>query len=228
MRQVRLGDHVLRDQRFETDDKGAVQILLADGSSFTVGPRSSLVIDSFVYDPAKGSARLAASASRGILRFVGGAASKAKGGVSITTPVGTAGIRGAVVDMLIGDRLRVDLVYGDRIDWTGNDGYSGNLSQAGTSMVVGTDGRATYPGDLPALSPGTVPDSPNPPMGDAGGLDGNPSGLAGFSGAPMAMDPADRSRTPEQAGGGSTPDSDELTLAATYGDIAAVPEPEPE
>src|SRR5690606_32703462 len=35
-RQVRLGDHVLRNQRFVTDAHGVVQVLLADGSSFTI------------------------------------------------------------------------------------------------------------------------------------------------------------------------------------------------
>src|SRR5690606_9781597 len=203
MRQVKLGDHVLRDQRFETDDRGAVQILLADGSSFTVGPRSSLVIDRFVYDPGKGTAKLAASASRGILRFVGGAASKARDGVSITTPVGTAGIRGAVVDVQLGDPVRFDLVYGDSIEWIGNDGQSGNLSQAGTSMMIGADGPVSYGDNLPPLSPGQVTDSSNRPLPGTSPLDDNPSGLAGFSGAPMATDPNDRTGLPDDVGGSS-------------------------
>ena len=100
-RQVRLGDHVLRNQHYQTDAHGVVQVLLADGSSFTIGPRSSLTIDDFVYDPDRGTARVAASASRGVLRFIGGAASKPGGSASLKTPVGVAGIRGAIVDFIL-------------------------------------------------------------------------------------------------------------------------------
>ena len=46
----------------------------------------------------------------------------------LQTTVGTAGIRGAVVDVQLGDPVRFDLVYGDSIEWIGNDGQSGNLS----------------------------------------------------------------------------------------------------
>ena len=53
---ISLGDPVVRDQRIETGPEGLVQILLADGTSFTVGPNSSIVIDSFVYDPEKQTA----------------------------------------------------------------------------------------------------------------------------------------------------------------------------
>lgn len=150
---IAIGDEVIRNQVIETDDGGLVQILLADGTAFTVGPNSSLTIDSFVYDPAAGTAKVSASLSKGFMRFIGGRTSKTEGGATIDTPIGTAGIRGAVVDIdlgAIGQRLgkarsrkdkrtgnppHVSLVFGKEVTLTAN-GRSNRLFQAGYSVVV--------------------------------------------------------------------------------------------
>ena len=59
---VFLGDQIIHNQKIVTDAHGLLQILLADGTSFTVGPNSTLTIDSFVYDPDKGTAKEALDA----------------------------------------------------------------------------------------------------------------------------------------------------------------------
>lgn len=143
-RLVSLGDPVIRNHRIETSGAGLVQILLADGTSFTVGPNSSVVIDSFVYDPEKNTASLAATMTKGALRFIGGRASKASGDVKINTPIGTAGIRGAVVDINLGGQApdgqtlppHLTLVYGNEVQLTGN-GAPQRLFQQGFSIVAG-------------------------------------------------------------------------------------------
>jgi hypothetical protein len=71
-------------------------VLLLDGSTFTVGPGSSLVIDKFVYNPKSGTGTLAASFSKGALRFVGGKLSKNEPGVKIKTPAGALTVRGGI------------------------------------------------------------------------------------------------------------------------------------
>ena len=45
-----------------TDARGQTQVLFLDQSALTVGPNSQLVIDEFVYDPARGAAVIAAIA----------------------------------------------------------------------------------------------------------------------------------------------------------------------
>lgn len=143
-RLVSLGDPVIRNHRIETSAAGLVQILLADGTSFTVGPNSSVVIDSFVYEPEKNTASLAATMTKGALRFIGGRASKASGNVKINTPIGTAGIRGAVVDINLGGQTpdgqtlppHLTLVYGNEVQLTGN-GAPQRLFQQGFSIVAG-------------------------------------------------------------------------------------------
>lgn len=153
---VALGDEVIHNQVIDTDDRGLVQILLADGTAFTVGPNSSLTIDSFVYDPAAGTAKVSASLSKGFMRFIGGRTSKTAGGATVRTPIGTAGIRGAVVDIdlgAIGQRLgkarsrkdrnagqggnppHVSLIFGNEVILTAN-GASNRLFRPGYSVVV--------------------------------------------------------------------------------------------
>src|SRR3989337_2451053 len=73
---LNIGKAVLYNERIDTSSSGVVQVLLLDGSTFTVGPGSSLVIDQFVYNPASGKSALVASFSTGALRFVGGKLSK--------------------------------------------------------------------------------------------------------------------------------------------------------
>lgn len=146
-RLISLGDPVIRNHRIETSGEGLVQILLADGTSFTVGPNSSVVIDSFVYDPEKNTASLAATMTKGALRFIGGKASKASGSVKIDTPIGTAGIRGAVVDINLNGQTsdgqplppHMTLVYGKEVQLTGN-GQPQRLFRQGFSIVAG-DGQ---------------------------------------------------------------------------------------
>lgn len=101
-RTIAIGDAVIHNQVINTSGEGLVQILLADGTAFTVGPNSRLTIDSFVYDPEAGTAKVSASLSKGFMRFIGGKTSKTDGGATINTPIGTAGIRGAVVDIDLG------------------------------------------------------------------------------------------------------------------------------
>lgn len=146
-RLISLGDPVIRNHRIETSGEGLVQILLADGTSFTVGPNSSVVIDNFVYDPNKNTASLAATMTKGALRFIGGKASKASGNVKIDTPIGTAGIRGAVVDINLNGQTsdgqplppHMTLVYGKEVELTGN-GSPQRLFRQGFSIVAG-DGQ---------------------------------------------------------------------------------------
>jgi hypothetical protein len=48
--QLNIGKSIFFDERIKTTDSGLVQVLLADGSTFTVGPDSDLVINKFVHN----------------------------------------------------------------------------------------------------------------------------------------------------------------------------------
>ena len=97
-RVITLGTNVVFNEEISTDEAGLVQILLLDGTTFTVGPNSQLTIDEFVYDPGSGDARVVATLTKGVFRFVGARTSQKEGGATVRTPVGTIGIRGGVAN----------------------------------------------------------------------------------------------------------------------------------
>jgi hypothetical protein len=63
-----------------------------DQTNLSVGPKSSVRLDKFVYDPNKGSGSVVIDATRGSFRFVAG--SQDKRAYKVKTPYGTLGIRG--------------------------------------------------------------------------------------------------------------------------------------
>jgi hypothetical protein len=95
MRTIAIGASITHKERIKTTDKGSVQILFVDKTSMTIGPNSDLTIDEYVYDPAAGSGKLAATLGKGALRFVGGQISHT-GDAEIKTASATIGIRGGV------------------------------------------------------------------------------------------------------------------------------------
>jgi hypothetical protein len=141
---ISLGDSVVFNQRIQTGGSGLVQVLLADGTTFMVGPNSDLVIDSFVYDPNAGTAQVTASFTKGVLRFIGGQTSKTEGGVTINTPVGTMGIRGAMVDIVLdppeGTPPHVDMLFGNEVTLEQGEQLLGRLYASGYSLALGDGG----------------------------------------------------------------------------------------
>lgn len=112
-RVLALGADVLQRERVDTDANGTAQISLADRSTMNIGRNASVVIDRFVYDNARGAGEMAASLTRGALRFVGGQISHTSG-AAIRTPAATIGVRGGVVTVVaMGDgSVRVISHYG--------------------------------------------------------------------------------------------------------------------
>ena len=100
--QLNIGKSIFYNERINTTASGLVQVLLIDGSTFTVGPGSDLVIDKFIYDPAKGTGQISASFSKGVMRFVGGKLSKNEPGVKVNTPAGALTVRGGIFTLKLG------------------------------------------------------------------------------------------------------------------------------
>ncbi len=141
--QVNLGKSIFFNERINTTSAGLVQVLLVDGSTFTVGPGSDLVIDKFVYDPNKGKGEVVASFGKGVMRFVGGKISKNDGGVTVNTPEGALSIRGGmfqgkidksgtVFSFLFGEYLKL----GDQKIFT--PGYSFYFTRGGGATIEPT------------------------------------------------------------------------------------------
>ena len=149
--QLNIGKSIFFNERINTTTSGVVQVLLVDGSTFTVGPDSDLVIDKFVYDPKKRTGQIAASFSKGVMRFVGGKISKNEDAVTVKTPAGALAIRGCIVQ---GTPYKMSFLFGERMFWRGNNGQTANIFHVGYTLDLtgGTPNvRPTTTADINAV-----------------------------------------------------------------------------
>lgn len=180
-----LGKNVVFNERIKTSRGGLVQLLFLDGSAFTVGENSELVIDKYIYDPNKKTGKIAVNVVKGVFRFVGGRLSKAKGGVTIKTSTATIGIRGGVMTGDVGPRgtgSTFSFLFGDEmVVGTGCSGSElsscTNIKRAfrnGNTIVVGPNGslslRPTNQQDV-----GTVTVALSGTAGKSGGAPASPT-----------------------------------------------------
>lgn len=92
--QVRTGD------LFVSGAQSQLQILLRDRSIFTVGANARVTIDRFVIDTDRSAGGASASVARGAFRFVSGRSGPRAG--AVRTPVASIGVRGTVVETVVG------------------------------------------------------------------------------------------------------------------------------
>jgi hypothetical protein len=86
------GADVYSRETVRTGDSGQADLRFLDNSNLNVGPKSTVRLDKFVYDPNKSAGTVAVQATRGSFRFVTG--SQGGGSYQIKTPYGTLGVRG--------------------------------------------------------------------------------------------------------------------------------------
>ena len=138
---LKIGKSVFYNERITTSGSGVVQVLLVDGSTFTVGPDSNLTIDKFVYNPRTGTGELAATFSKGALRFVGGKLSKTEPGVKVKTPAGELTVRGGIFQGIVrnANQAVFAFVFGDYLALR-RGGRRYTLRQNGNLFAIGRPG----------------------------------------------------------------------------------------
>jgi hypothetical protein len=85
------GGDVYSQETLRTGESGQADLQFKDNSNLSVGSKSSVRLDKFVYDPNKSKGAVAIQATRGTFRFVTGSQG---GSYQIKSPYGTLGIRG--------------------------------------------------------------------------------------------------------------------------------------
>ena len=89
-RSLSVGSDVFAHEHIRTSDASTAQLLFLDKTSVSIGPRADLVLDSFVYNPNRGTGRVVLNAVQGAFRFITG--SQNPRDYTIRTPVATIGI----------------------------------------------------------------------------------------------------------------------------------------
>jgi trimeric autotransporter adhesin len=171
-RRLVIGQDVVFNERITTSAAGQTQLLFVDQSAMTVGPNSDLTIDQFVYDPQSGTGKLAMSATRGVLRYVGGKLSKQDNAVTLRTSTATLAVRGGafIADIQSNGTTEAVFVFGNGLTVSAVNGQTDTIRRPGFQVIVTTGG-----------SSGPIPVSPQQLAQLLAQLDGRQGGTGGAS-----------------------------------------------
>jgi hypothetical protein len=95
-RALSAGSEIFSNEVVRTGEESLAQLLFLDETSLSVGARSEVKLDRFVYNPDRKTGNVVLEASRGAFRFVSG--SQNPSNYTIKTPLATIGVRGTIVD----------------------------------------------------------------------------------------------------------------------------------
>lgn len=155
---LELGDQVFQGDILESGPQGNVGILLADETTFAMGPEGRMVLDEMIYDPATQQGSVSMSVLQGVFTFVSGQVAKTDpDAMTLDTPVATIGIRGTQVglDIRDGENLNVHLME-ERFGFVGevvvvNDAGVQVLNDANAFTSVASFDSAPSPFEIVAL-----------------------------------------------------------------------------
>lgn len=89
------GAEVQQSDAIETGSDGVVGLTLRDNTTLSVGPRTTVALDEFAFEPVAGDLKLVTSLARGTMMMTSGTIAKlAPEKVSVVTKSGTIGVRG--------------------------------------------------------------------------------------------------------------------------------------
>jgi hypothetical protein len=157
MRKLAVGNKVFFEDEIITGDGVRAQILLRDGTTFSIGEGARLILDEFVFDPRTNEGGVGVVIKKGAFRFVSGKIAKANprnmrvlaGNTAIavrgTEVIGTVG-SGAESVILISGQVDLVSIGGDCVA-SGSGGASGDM------FGIGTDGGLEFNADVVAAPP---------------------------------------------------------------------------
>ena len=165
---VRVSDELVQDERVQTMQQSAVQLMFLDGSEMHLDESSDLVLTRYVFDPDTQTSNALLKLGAGVFRFVSGG--KKDEGVLLQTPAATIGIRGTdiIVTVSVTGATKVSVLEGKiSLQPTGTG--------AGTTVTAGQVGSVANPNADASVSEGG-------PAGSSGSADAGQSGGSSSSG----------------------------------------------
>jgi hypothetical protein len=96
--QLASGSSVHSNELIRSGDAALAELVLADQTKLSVGPKSEVRLDKFVYDPSRGTGAVVIDATRGAYRFITGVQDHRN--YEIRTPYATLGVRGTTLEII--------------------------------------------------------------------------------------------------------------------------------
>lgn len=120
------------------------ELVLEDETKLAVGPKSQVVLDSFIYDPNESDGEVIINGAKGAFRFVTG--KSAKSAYTIKTPASTTGLRGTTFDGFVDDEGEVvRLLLDGEIDVCNSVCTCKRLNRAGYFLHIRRNGILSDP-----------------------------------------------------------------------------------
>ena len=137
------GDKIFLDDEIRTSKDGRIQILLMDETTFSMGSSSTIVVDTFLYDPSDQSGSISANIKKGVFRFISGnIAKKTPENMKVTAGNAVISIRGTDVIGTVENGISTIVLLSGLIDMTSTSVGCGG----GTSSSAGCQSSLVRPG----------------------------------------------------------------------------------
>lgn len=134
---LNVGSRVFQNEVVTTGAESLAQLMFLDETTLSIGPKSQVKLDKFVFNPSKDAGSVVFSATKGAFRFITG--SQDPRHYEIKTPVATIGVRGTIVDCFIVAGGLVCIVE------EGSAVIGGHTVPAGQAIFIANNGDVTGP-----------------------------------------------------------------------------------
>lgn len=183
-RPLAVGNPVFQNDRISTGANSVAQLMFTDQTTLSVGPRSQVTLDRYVFDPNQSAGDVAVSFTTGAMRFITG--SQAPQNYQVRTPVASIGVRGTIVDLLMLDGRMFGILDEGRVIFTLPGGQTLELNRPGAAIEFFSNGTTSRPFTWRGSYESSLGGATYP-------LFGNPFGdFPWFEGANDADDPTNR------------------------------------
>jgi hypothetical protein len=142
-RNLTVGLPVFSNEQITTGANSVAQLLFSDQTTLSIGQRSQVTLDRFVYDPNTSSGDVAVSLGSGAVRFITG--SQNPNNYQVRTPVATIGVRGTIIDLLMINGRMFGILDEGAVIFTLLNGETIELNRPGTAIEFFSDGTVSRP-----------------------------------------------------------------------------------
>ena len=135
-RTLNVGSGIFQDDTIDTWKESTTQLMFLDETTLTMGPDSSMFLDTFVFDPDANTGEMLLSTTKGAFRFITGSVDPAS--YLIETPIATMGVRGTIIEWRVTENVVLLKLVHSAADNCNSDGQCVALDRPGTYVI--TDG----------------------------------------------------------------------------------------
>lgn len=142
-RAMTVGNHVFANDRIDTGANSVAQLMFTDQTTLSIGPRSQVTLDRYVYDPNRSAGDVAVSFTTGAMRFVTG--TQTPQSYQVRTPVASIGVRGTIIDLLMINGRMFGILDEGALTFTLANGTTIDLNRPGTAIEFFSNGTTSQP-----------------------------------------------------------------------------------